>query len=533
MAPWLPPTLEALRSELTAVQAAIRAAANAPPGEVALLHRDAVYLALDLGDPAVAMRHALNSLELARAAADRSLQARAHVALALALVDTYDDLGASSHFEEAEHLARAAHDLRGVALVAVNAAHHELDRRRFGAAVRRLHAFLCSEYAAGLDLAEPVALRQTFEINYVLSAAQALAAGELSPDLAPAVEQQLDLSVAALRRLNSGRADLHGSLHGLEMLAALGHHARWRGELDEALRIADERVRQAGTTGSTLQSGRAWLSRSRVQASLQRWEAAILDAQAAVRLFQDGGLEVWLTRAREALAAAYEGAGCFREAFATQREVTRGVEALYAALYQQRALVGQVEQQARDAEVRASAMAEAARRDPLIGIPNRAAALDTLGLLHARAGRGHPSAVAMMDLDHFKEVNDSFGHMVGDAVLIRVAQAITASLRAGDCLARFGGEEFLLIFDGVGPEAARLTCERLRALLAGLDWEDLAPGLRTTASFGVAALDGGAELTATLRAADSALYAAKADGRNRVRVHGGEALSFPLLGAPS
>ncbi len=130
--------------------------AQQEPGaaESALMHRDAVYLALDLGDAACAMTHALSGLELARACQDGPLQVKAHVALALVQAESYDDLGAQAQFAVADQLAREHHDDRGVALIAVNTSHYDLERRNYGNAVALLSQLLRSEHVRGLALPE-------------------------------------------------------------------------------------------------------------------------------------------------------------------------------------------------------------------------------------------------------------------------------------------------------------------------------------------------------------------------------------------
>jgi diguanylate cyclase (GGDEF)-like protein len=127
----------------------------------------------------------------------------------------------------------------------------------------------------------------------------------------------------------------------------------------------------------------------------------------------------------------------------------------------------------------------------------------------------------MLDIDHFKAINDGWGHGAGDAVLRDVATAMRGALRPGDVLARVGGEEFALLLLGVDAEGARPLLERLRAAAAMVPHPG-APERRVTLSGGLAPVEGLglAALESGLRAADAALYAAKAAGRNRVVVAG-------------
>ncbi len=139
-----------------------------------------------------------------------------------------------------------------------------------------------------------------------------------------------------------------------------------------------------------------------------------------------------------------------------------------------------------------------------------------------------PLALALVDIDHFKAVNDTHGHLVGDRVLRAVAEALTSQLRDYDRAGRFGGEEFVLLLAQTSESDACRVAERLRTYVAGMavpvDDRPTAPCVRLTISVGVTAMASGAthELTDLLAAADSALYHAKQSGRNRVAVAAAE-----------
>jgi diguanylate cyclase (GGDEF)-like protein len=127
--------------------------------------------------------------------------------------------------------------------------------------------------------------------------------------------------------------------------------------------------------------------------------------------------------------------------------------------------------------------------------------------------------VLVLDVDHFKSVNDAFGHAVGDQVLVRVAQACKQALRRFDMMGRLGGEEFLVVLPDTTLEVALQIAERLRRRVESLPMGNLAPGLRITASVGAALGDHEADDMAELvRRADNAMYRAKDAGRNRVEV---------------
>jgi two-component system cell cycle response regulator len=151
--------------------------------------------------------------------------------------------------------------------------------------------------------------------------------------------------------------------------------------------------------------------------------------------------------------------------------------------------------------------------DPLTRLYNRRFLFSQLESLVSGARRHHrPLAVAMVDLDHFKGVNDRHGHETGDDVLVAAAEALQRALRAEDVLGRLGGEEFLALLPDTDAEAAATTAERLREAV-----EQAGGPVPVTASVGWAVLEDGEPADALVRRADAALYAAKAAGRNRVR----------------
>ena len=157
-----------------------------------------------------------------------------------------------------------------------------------------------------------------------------------------------------------------------------------------------------------------------------------------------------------------------------------------------------------------------AATDALTGLPNRRSAEETLKLMLANADRSvTPLAVALFDLDHFKKVNDVYGHEKGDQLLAAVSAAATSTTRASDFVARYGGEEFLVLLPNTDLAGAVLACDKLREAIAML--RVLGAGHSPTASFGLAVFPEDATDAETLvRGADRALYAAKSSGRNRV-----------------
>ncbi|HEY0664372.1 MAG TPA: EAL domain-containing protein [Thiobacillaceae bacterium] len=156
--------------------------------------------------------------------------------------------------------------------------------------------------------------------------------------------------------------------------------------------------------------------------------------------------------------------------------------------------------------------------DPLTGLPNRRAAEERLHAERARALReGRGFALALLDLDHFKTVNDRFGHAVGDEVLGTVARRFEAGLREGDWVARWGGEEFLFVLQGCTDEEAARIMERLADEVRATPVQTGVGAIRLGFSAGVAAFGAGeGDIASMLERADEALYRAKAQGRDRV-----------------
>ncbi len=160
---------------------------------------------------------------------------------------------------------------------------------------------------------------------------------------------------------------------------------------------------------------------------------------------------------------------------------------------------------------------ELAEIDELTGANNRRSIMRSLDAEVARAARsGLPCTVALIDLDWFKRINDAFGHPTGDEVLRTFAIAMFANVRNIDRFGRYGGEEFLLILPETPSEGGLGVLERLRQIVADLDWSAFSEGLRVTMSAGVATWRPGEATDALLARADRALYAAKAAGRNRI-----------------
>lgn len=167
-------------------------------------------------------------------------------------------------------------------------------------------------------------------------------------------------------------------------------------------------------------------------------------------------------------------------------------------------------------------LGELAARDPLTQLPNRRSLMDQLSQEVARVERRSADenalCVSMLDVDHFKRINDNWGHDAGDAVLCRISNELRKIMRQGDFLGRFGGEEFVVILPESTLAAAQRAAQRIQDCVANLSFAELPDGERVTVSQGLAIYQPGERIDTTLKRADEALYIAKENGRNQVAV---------------
>ena len=153
----------------------------------------------------------------------------------------------------------------------------------------------------------------------------------------------------------------------------------------------------------------------------------------------------------------------------------------------------------------------------MTGVFSRRFLTETLALQHSRAARlGTVFSVCLCDLDHFKAVNDTFGHAAGDAVLKHFALLAVSGLRAVDVFGRYGGEEFLCVLPDTGQPGACVVGERVRVAVEGAVIPEVPAECRITVTIGVATTGKGEEVHAMLARADAGLYRGKDEGRNRV-----------------
>jgi diguanylate cyclase (GGDEF)-like protein len=236
-----------------------------------------------------------------------------------------------------------------------------------------------------------------------------------------------------------------------------------------------------------------------------------------------------LSKAEEArgrLAAALQAerrAGAMRHARAKALvetrmkviEVRHELELARREVEAARTLEARIEQQRFLLKAQTEALSMAVRTDPLTGLGNRRMLEEVAAVLNAPSHV--PFSVALIDIDHFKQINDRYSHRIGDQVLLRIADIVRDNCRPTDVAARYGGEEFALVLPGMARDVAERVCERLRARIEDYEWSSIRAGMAVTASIGLSADTCPAELSEVMARADTCLYAAKHGGRNQVR----------------
>ena len=316
------------------------------------------------------------------------------------------------------------------------------------------------------------------------------------------------------------------------------------GKLDrpaEALPLLDDAL---GVFAAAKDSERAMVvrqSRGIIYRKLGRYDEAIADLEATRPWFTRQKNVRFLEKSEEELAAAYAAAGRWREAYAARTRHNALQRELAEKLREEQTSRMRVRFDAEKKEQENRALLRVRRLQWMVMLLS-AAIIVVLALLFRRMramaltdeltrlsnrrhllamgevqrASGQPFSVVAIDVDHFKRINDSYGHAAGDVVLQRIAQACRTALRPGDRIGRTGGEELSVILPDTREDAAVAVAERLRLAVEALDFRDVDPGLQVTISLGVAEWNGDETLARVTARADERLYRAKEEGRNRV-----------------
>jgi two-component system cell cycle response regulator len=420
----------------------------------------------ELGDSATALEHAVDAVDLLDDDAPPELRIDHSLRLADCL-GRHGDASASSRYADVLALTHELGDARRALVVLNNWAYIETLLGRFAEALPIAQQL----ESRSAELGEPLSVGRLDTLGRVLIGLDRVADAEavLLPGLSP---EALDSST-------DGDA-------GADFLLTLAEVRRRLGRLAEARQALDDCVARCDRHGLT-----------------------------AIRV-----------RAREEQAELHAARGDHRAAFTEHKLFHQQLMELQSARRDARARAVQAMYETSEARRQSRRYRELSLRDPLTGLYNRRHIDEQLARLLGPGSMPAASlSIALIDLDHFKRVNDTFGHDVGDAVLRRVADLLQAAVPAdgaralgGSFAARMGGEEFLLVLVDTPPGRAAVLAEDLRSTIAGRSWEDITGDLPVTASIGVTAVTGSADQTpaALLGRADALLYRAKEQGRDRV-----------------
>lgn len=527
---------------------------------------------VDAGRVDEAHRAAAEGLRGAQAVGEARACCDALLASSLVAVERRDFKAAALRAQEAEALARH-HGLTDLLPWAVLAA-VRVDRNigEYATALERLDAlsecltlgaegWLSFEYynaLANVHLAMRRVETGRAHAEQVLRLAQregddrllALAQGNLAGHLADLGEQRMEAgdTVAGREALDAAVRLAYEAIEAAERsgapalnlsyLSNLGGMLVILGRQDEALSVYARHRALVESTGQFDTLGHALYYQAKLQEKAGRIEEALrlvdeaLGCAAASRFT---AVEPYLHQLASSL---HEAAGRFEPALAEFKRYHQTLSKSNLAAAEQRSQVlavrlqteralkqASIERERSDAlrqhngelQRRAEDLAREAMEDALTGLPNRRALDLRLQQMLEAATVAGPCCVALLDIDHFKYVNDHHSHAVGDEVLRSLARVLDKGLREGrDLVGRLGGEEFVVALPFTGLDGGVRTCERLRKAVMDHPWGDIVPGLAVTVSMGVVESQPGVGVAQTLARADALLYRAKDLGRNRV-----------------
>lgn len=317
------------------------------------------------------------------------------------------------------------------------------------------------------------------------------------------------------------------------------------GRLDEAQALLVRGLAAARAAGLGPEQARLDLRFARLERTRARLGEAMAYLDLALRAADAGGERDLIAQCHLERSELFEALGDTPCAFASYKRYTEITLAALRAQAEVRAQVLKFRLESvrahfeaemlkmRNAELRehidvlehrASRLARDASEDPLTGLGNRRYFQHAAATLReAASASGRQPALVLIDIDHFKRINDTWSHAVGDAVLREIGHLFRSLCRPADVVVRLGGEEFVLAFVAVDPADGPDVAERMRSAVATHDWGSIREALSVTVSAGVALWQESENLDAALHRADAALYEAKRSGRNRVRLAGSPA----------
>jgi len=468
------------------------ATAQADPDARARLLRSIGFTYDELGDFAQSLDHHLRALEIEEASGNAEGRAATLRAIGVVYSRSGDAETGLDYFDQSLALCVQAGDDVARAKTLNNIGVNLNDLSRHDESLAALQEALAIYRGAGLTLQQSgtlVNLGLTLEkldrtAEAEASFNDALQLCEATGHMYGVVDARLSLGRLAAAQ---GRAD--EALHWLEAALAGAEQHRLKQPLSECLDALASLHERCGRHAEAL-------------ALYRRFHAAERDA-----MLQSSERQLKAVQTRYQLAAAQREAEIHRlrhvELARANAELEQLNDSLRASDEQKSALLAELERQTYE--------------DSLTGLGNRRLLDRRLADEFDRAVRhSRPLAVALVDIDHFKRINDRYSHAVGDAALKALARMLAAMVRHTDLAVRLGGEEFVLVLVETDAEGAKAVCEKLRAAVAAHDWSRIRPGLALTVSVGYCADLAVGSAERLLATADRNLYIAKARGRNRI-----------------
>lgn len=509
-----------LQASLAIAALIARAGVAAQPDMLGDLHCKLGNCRITLHDPA-GIRDFELALDYAKQSANLSLEARVLEGLARTFLTFGDSHSALQYCEMALTIGRQLEDKKIFAQILTTLGLAFAVTRQFERSIGIYGdaAMLCQTNGDHPGLARVLNNWADVLISHYESCAASEAAGNL---------YMLDAAIRYGRQALV-YAEENGILRlQLLIMETLAHAMEVRGMYAIALDELEAGLRKLAGHGFIKEELDVQVRLGALQLHMQQFAPAILRLEKARAIAKALGNYPYLFELLRTLSTAYEAAGNFSAALATHKEFhcvtlkARDQRAgISAQIFAAKLDLERAQQETETHRFRVSqledfnrSLREQVHEDVLTGLPNRRALEDDMQKI--LSGHGGSVTFAMLDIDFFKQVNDSFSHLVGDDVLRHIGALLQACLRDGDMAARIGGEEFALIIERTRGSRSVEACERIRKAIAAYDWSVIASDLHITASFGVTHVKEEDDLRSLMLRADKALYDAKHNGRNRV-----------------
>ena len=472
-----------------------------------------------------AMRAAERALELHQAASDEVGMAEALLGLGRIAESTGDEAQALRHYHASRTMSERVNDSNGIAAAVANigSVHGRLNDTE-----RALAAF-----AIALPLSVAAGNR-TLEARILSNIAGTH--GDLG--LYDTAMEHAQRGLALARTIGDRRVEVESSTLMGQIYARTGDVTKAEATLRDTLMVCRQFSLSSNEADARFELGCVLLMCERYDAARMEFESVLANDAAG------GSFVVYLSH--QQLATLYQATGDLEKTLYHERRYHVLKDATLGLKAQQRIRTALIEAEREQAEhdgqrlrehneqlrsvneektqllVTLSAQTERLARlsieDGLTGVFNRRHLDECVAAEWHRTMRfGHALTFALLDIDHFKSINDRYSHSVGDAVLRAIASYLRSHTRQVDVVARYGGEEFAVIYVATTLEDAATACDALRNGIAEMDWSAVANDLRVTVSIGVAAAHEVTSVVAMMGLADGRLYAAKASGRNCVR----------------